>query len=828
MADTKKPNFAEALKAQAKPAAASSADESVVVDLGDGQPTTLYRGKGSTRMDDAQWARLKQRAVKALPAKAGSGGDAESEAFAAKAGTQAQAEANKLSAARSSSADAADSRRQALLDLVNNPHFQPGKDSIVPDKDTLDIVRKMKPSDQADYLEKRVQHQEWQQQQEVDRSKKMSEKDQPPATDTGVTKPDQGTPDEWKPPFTPPGSQGLQTEDDVKLGMGANPRNPASMIPQLAMGAIDPNGKSPTGDPNADKYTQAAIDKGNATGASDLAAVQQFAGKAANAAAAGKSAQDAASPGAMIKDQIDQRVFGDQPLIPDALKQLPQAAGAGMATDLGTLGQVAGDALGMPNLAQAGANLSNRAQMPPAYGGAAEPMNPEGAMPPGMPPAPAQMPPVPPPGAGGGASMSMQIPGGFSPVGADPAAMKQYREDAANARAAAEDAQFSIKAQGEAQTEAVRQAAARQMEVEAQTNNLARLASEAKLTSVAEARRYQTAQMTVAEQARQAAATPTDPNRFWNNKSDGQKAAAVIAGALFGFSGHGEQWLQRIDGLVNADNQLQAQDRASKVQGLQQQAQTLGEAGRMAIANGATEAEAFIIERQAKLEGLKSYLDMTGMRLQNAQQQQQAALMSATLGQHIADLGAQGATLAQHQADSTNQARYQNASLQMEKFKIAATMAGNGGGDKLNPQAQTTISQAEAGLGMIPELERAIGNPGGKISTALFDQISKQFPGTDANNRDIQAAFLNRTIFAGIDKSVINAADQTFLDKLQASPGLSSLRAPGAIAALKRMLTLSRNAAIQTARSVGQRTGDLQLSPDTGAASPINFTPSAR
>ena len=34
-------------------------------------------------------------------------------------------------------------------------------------------------------------------------------------------------------------------------------------------------------------------------------------------------------------------------------------------------------------------------------------------------------------------------------------------------------------------------------------------------------------------------------------------AAAIIAGALFGFTGQGMQWLQRIDGLVENDQKIQ-------------------------------------------------------------------------------------------------------------------------------------------------------------------------------------------------------------------------------------------------------------------------------
>lgn len=55
-----------------------------------------------------------------------------------------------------------------------------------------------------------------------------------------------------------------------------------------------------------------------------------------------------------------------------------------------------------------------------------------------------------------------------------------------------------------------------------------------------------------------------DPNRYWANKSDGQKFAAVLAGAAFGFTGQGMQWLQRLDGLVETDIRAQQADIANK------------------------------------------------------------------------------------------------------------------------------------------------------------------------------------------------------------------------------------------------------------------------
>ncbi len=412
-------------------------------------------------------------------------------------------------------------------------------------------------------------------------------------------------------------------------------------------------------------------------------------------------------------------------------------------------------------------------------------------------------------------SLSAQMPGGFSPVGVDRNAMAQYKADADAARAVATQAQETIKLQGENQTEALRQATEFQMKAQEEASNLARLASEAKQTSINEARRYQAAQMSVMEQARRAAAEPTDPNRYWNNKSAGQQAAAVIAGALFGFTGQGMQWLNRIDTLVEQDMNAQRADRASKVAGLERQGAALGQAGQQALQLGATEAEAHLIERQARLEGLKSYLDLTGMKLQNAQQQMQAQQMSAALGQHIAGLSAQGVGLAQQQADSINQARYQNAQLQQQKYAMAmkSLQGGDDGLEKRTPGLIEREAAARAAWDALPDLEKAIGS--GKLGDALLDEMAKHIPGTDSANRDQQAKLIGRIIFAGIDKSVVNAADQEFLNKLQSGVGLRSM-SRGDIPAFRRLIKSSFDAANATAAGGGMRS-TLPLSPVTSA-----------
>lgn len=55
-----------------------------------------------------------------------------------------------------------------------------------------------------------------------------------------------------------------------------------------------------------------------------------------------------------------------------------------------------------------------------------------------------------------------------------------------------------------------------------------------------------------------------DPGRYWANKDAGSKFAAVVAGAMFGWTGQGMQWLNRLDKLVNDDVKLQQDELARK------------------------------------------------------------------------------------------------------------------------------------------------------------------------------------------------------------------------------------------------------------------------
>lgn len=60
------------------------------------------------------------------------------------------------------------------------------------------------------------------------------------------------------------------------------------------------------------------------------------------------------------------------------------------------------------------------------------------------------------------------------------------------------------------------------------------------------------------------AKTSIDPNRYWSSKDAGQKAASFVMGALYGFAGEGNKWIQKVDSLIAQDIQAQAADMANR------------------------------------------------------------------------------------------------------------------------------------------------------------------------------------------------------------------------------------------------------------------------
>jgi hypothetical protein len=299
-----------------------------------------------------------------------------------------------------------------------------------------------------------------------------------------------------------------------------------------------------------------------------------------------------------------------------------------------------------------------------------------------------------------------------------------------------------------------------------------------------------------------------DPGRYWANKDSGQKAMAVIAGALYGFTGQGMQWLQRLDGLVEQDIKAQQADLANKERSLGRAVGIQENLIQMAKEKGLSDVAAIDAAKNAMWARADQQLEL--MQKQAAASdpviQQQILKMRGELGMKLAENTHKYFEDAKMDAHRSMQDAQGWAQIAIAQQKAAAKAAGGGKQGKLPPAEQGQLARARAGLKLLPELDKAIGS--GKLGGAIYDQVTKMFPGTDASNREVQAAFLNRSIFAGIDRSVINNSDQKWLDEIQASPGLSALKKPGAMAALKRMLEATRNSIQETGSEMGQNVGE--------------------
>lgn len=823
MADNKqKPNFADALKAQAKPVA--DPKETVEVETSPGVFKKVVRGS----MSDAAWERTKQRAVVRVQPTS-----VEYDTPADVNDLESREETGRSSSPSERAAAAREKRRKSLVELVHNEHYQPGQDGLVPDKQTLEHLRKMPESDAADYLEARVKHQEWKQEEDAYRAKKLSDDNSPESdgagssgmtrklqpiemdtseTISGARKPSQGSPDEWKqkPQGGNPG-RGLQQEFDGAMGMSIDPRNPASAIPQMAMGAVG-EGKSPSGDPAADTHFARADAAGNATGEADASALRDLSDNV------GQTTRDMALTVPRIGAKVVDSVVGGSPLLSPEVKQdlggipnLIQNSAASATQQMALPAAGVASALGMPGIANKMADVANNVQYAPSEGGAGGPSQ---SVDPGMAQPAAQ--PVndrafDPSGAGGSLSMSERIPGaGFKVEQVDPGLQKQYDAARLAHKTNIENAQDTIAAGEIVKDGLVRAASERERTAQVDAAKFSQLAAQARLDSIEEAKGYNTRKLALAQQAREAAQNPIDPNRFWNNKSDGQKAAAVIAGALFGFTGQGMQWLQRLDGLVENDNKLQAQDRASRVQGLQQEADVMGEAGRQAIAQGASRAEAYLLDKNTKLEGLKSYLDTVAMKTTNMDAKMRGAQMSAELSQRIVANDQEALSLAQQRADKKTEWNYRNAELGMKAYAISAKANGTGkSGLKFSPGEVAKMDAARQGFDAVDTLKSMLGPEQG-LGSALKDEVMKHGGQlTEAGRRQKGVEPQRRALIRLIDDSVINKADAEYWKDKISNVGLDNM-SQSDLDGLKRFFISQHNAIVKTRQSIGSSMEDTQ------------------
>lgn len=305
-----------------------------------------------------------------------------------------------------------------------------------------------------------------------------------------------------------------------------------------------------------------------------------------------------------------------------------------------------------------------------------------------------------------------------------------------------------------------------------------------------------------------------DPSRYWSSRGSAHGALTVLAGFLSGMAGKGGEFLGRLDSLVNEDVKQQQMDIENRAQNLHQQEGATRTAYGMARDAGLDQAAAavtakdamykmFQLQLQAQIEAVPDPVKRAQLMQANMQIEQQRAKYQADFKNAVSEQTfrkAQEYGIYQH-------ARNEAAEIEVKRAKAQKGIKE----DKMPPGEQAKISGASQGLKLLPALQQAVGS--GNWTDAAIDEVMKRLPGTNAAARNSEAQFLGRTIFSNLDRSVVMAADQKFLDKLVSGVGFGSL-SQGDIAAFRRILKSQRNATIDTADQLGQQTGELQQEPE--------------
>jgi hypothetical protein len=285
------------------------------------------------------------------------------------------------------------------------------------------------------------------------------------------------------------------------------------------------------------------------------------------------------------------------------------------------------------------------------------------------------------------AAMGIAMPrtvGGYKSAQDNPEFLKKFADSTEQAAQAQLGASKTIGAAQDQQQDNFVKAQAYSNEQMKQMLSQAQLAAEARQRGVDSAARMNSAAQNTWAKVREESARGVDPARYWNNQSDGQKAAAIISAALFGFAGKGMEALQRLDALVERDMRMQVSDRESRVAGLTAQAKSQETARDFALTQGATEAEAHLIQKGAIIEAMKSNLDMLAASSSNAQVKMNAANLSAGLASSAAT-NWQGLVNVNHQANvQKDLVAYHNAELQNQRahMELQARLAAMKAGEK--------------------------------------------------------------------------------------------------------------------------------------------------
>lgn len=327
-----------------------------------------------------------------------------------------------------------------------------------------------------------------------------------------------------------------------------------------------------------------------------------------------------------------------------------------------------------------------------------------------------------------------------------------------------------------------------------------------------------------------------DPNRYWANKSDGQKFAAVLAGAAFGFTGQGMQWLQRLDGLVENDIRAQQADIANKRGSLNDAIgvqKNLIEMGRM---RGLSEIESVKAARAAMYQDAAFRLDLIADTAAASDPARAANVL-----QMKADVLAKSAKAGEELFKSRMDAAYKMGSLALQQREMTwKEQMGAAGGkgdelDKFDPALIKRLSEIDKGLAAAEEARKAVGDP--NFFTRAADQWALNVGGAlrsvgaenlaaavtpESTGKLTAAESAQETVLKGVMGEAIQEADNRRNAPRYLRPGLGA-KNDAWLNTQVSILRAERNKIIEEARRAKRDVGTLQYS-----VPPINFTPGVK
>ena len=253
-----------------------------------------------------------------------------------------------------------------------------------------------------------------------------------------------------------------------------------------------------------------------------------------------------------------------------------------------------------------------------------------------------------------------------------------------------------------------------------------------------------------------------DPNRYWNDKNAGQKAAAVVAGALFGFTGQGMQWLQRLDGLVENDIQQQAAELQRKGGLVGKQIDVQNNLVALARQQGLDENEAISAARMMMHNKYAMQFEAAAATTGSETVKMQALQNAGILRQKAAeeDMNLKMKTNKAAQEAALNAAQINHLNAQTFAARVAAAGGKGKGEQEMKPGQQERLAGLLSLGDQISEMAKQYKDQAGGMMSPVTSNLGMGMQATDASKwKNSSQKFHAQTIGTVLEGGKLTDAD---------------------------------------------------------------------